>query len=119
MPDIRQTIQVQIEGAAAIARLKREGRALMDIDEAKQTPAQKARLTAVLKELTPLENRQDEVDAELARLRQLQEEERHAPTTGGAGAGPLRAPAGRRFEQLFPSYAASMDGWTTPGEFLH
>lgn len=89
---INELIQAEKENAAAIAKLKKEGRALNAIPatatpatattpEVKaRTPEQAARFTAIFTELDALEETQAEIAAELVIAHRLQEAERHAPT---------------------------------------
>ena len=77
--NLKQLIQAEIEGKAAIAKAKREGRDLMAL--ATRTPEQDARLTAVFAELTALENTQETIEANLANARRLQDDERHSPAS--------------------------------------
>lgn len=72
--NLKQLIQAEIDGKAAIARAKREGRDLMAV--ADRTPEQAARLDAVFKDLDALEEKQASIEADLARARRLQQEER-------------------------------------------
>lgn len=76
--NIKQLIQAEIEGKAAIAKAKKEGRDLMAIKE--RTPDQEARLSAVFAELDALEETQATIEADLVRARRLQEDERAQPT---------------------------------------
>lgn len=75
---IKQLIQDEAESKAAIAKAKKEGRDLMALKE--PTAEQKARLEAVFAELTALEEAHDAIEANLAKARRLQDDERHAPT---------------------------------------
>ena len=72
--NLKQLIQAEIDGKAAMARAKREGRDLMAV--ADRTPEQAARLDAVFKDLDALEEKQASIEADLARARRLQQEER-------------------------------------------
>lgn len=76
--NIKQLIQAEIEGKAAIAKAKKEGRDLMAIAE--RTPEQAARLTAVFKELDALEAAQAGIEQDLVNARRLQDDQRAQAT---------------------------------------
>lgn len=81
--NLKQLIQAQADGLAAIAKLRREGRELFALET--RTPEQDARLKAVLgTELTALENAQETIESNLATARRLQDEERKAPAAATA-----------------------------------
>lgn len=76
--NLKQLIQAEIEGKAAIRKAKSEGNALMAV--ASPTPEQKTQLAAKVAELDALEDKQAEIEANLALARRLQNDERNAPT---------------------------------------
>ena len=76
--NIKQLIQDEADNRAAQAKVKKEGRDLMALKE--PTAEQKARLEAVMTELTALEEKGEEIAANLARARRLQDDERRAGT---------------------------------------
>lgn len=76
--NIKQLIQAEIEGKAAIAKAKKEGRDLMAIAE--RTPEQAARLTAVFRELDALEAAQAGIEQDLVNARRLQDDQRAQAT---------------------------------------
>jgi len=80
MKNIKQLIQDEADTKAAVAKLKKEGRALNAIAAAERTPEQAARFTAVFTELDALEEKQEAIAADLVIARRLQDDERHAPT---------------------------------------
>lgn len=74
---LKQLIQAEIEGKAAIRKAKAEGNALMALDS--PTAEQAAQLKAKVAELDALEAKQSEIEADLALARRLQDTERNAP----------------------------------------
>jgi len=76
--NIKQLLQDEADNKAAIRKAKKEGRELNALVE--PTPEQTTRLSAVLAELDALEAKQDTIDADLARARRLQDDERTAPS---------------------------------------
>lgn len=85
--NIKELIQAEIEGKAAIAKLKKEGRALNALKPptetkaaGERTPEQEARFTAVFAELDALEEKQAEIEANLVIARRLQDDERQSAT---------------------------------------
>ena len=77
--NIKQLLQDEADGKAAIAKAKKEGRALMAIAEDKRTPEQAVRFIAVFAELDALEDAQAGIEANLVKARRLQDEERQTP----------------------------------------
>jgi HK97 family phage major capsid protein len=73
---IKQLIQDEADTKAAIAKLKKEGRALNAIEGTARTPEQAARFTALFTELDALEDKAETIAAELVIARRLQEDER-------------------------------------------
>jgi len=76
MKNIKQLIQDEADTKAAIAKLKKEGRALNAVAE--RTPEQGARFTAVFAELDALEEKAETIAADLVIARRLQDDERHS-----------------------------------------
>ncbi len=75
---LKALIQAEIDGKAAIRKAKKEGNDLMAVEA--PTPEQKAALVAKVKELDALEAAQEQIEADLAVARRLQDAERHNPT---------------------------------------
>lgn len=75
---LKQLIQAEIDGKAAIAKAKKEARELFAVDA--RTPEQEASLKAALSALDALEDKQAEIEANLATARRLQDEERRQGT---------------------------------------
>jgi len=80
MKNIKQLIQDETETRAAIAKAKKEGRALNAIAEKDRTPEQAARFTALFVELDALDEKAERIAADLVTARRLQDDERHSGT---------------------------------------
>ena len=73
--NIKHLIQAEAESKAAIGKLKKEGRELSALEA--PTDEQKSRLKAILStDLTALEEQHEEIEANLAAARRLQDDER-------------------------------------------
>jgi len=70
---LKQLIQAEIEGKAAIAKAKKDARDLFAIEA--RTPEQETALKAAMKAIDALEDAQAEIEANLAIARKLQAEE--------------------------------------------
>lgn len=75
---LKQLIQAEVEGKAAIASAKKAARDLFALDA--RTPEQETALKAALKSIDALEDAQAGIDANLAIARRLQDEERAQAT---------------------------------------
>lgn len=82
---LKELIQAEIEGKAAIAKAKKEGRDLMAVAVKDRTPEQATRLEAVFKELDALEAKQAGIETDLANARRLQDDERALATRADVG----------------------------------
>jgi len=71
---LKQLIQAEIEGKAAIAKAKKDARDLFAIEA--RTPEQETALKAAMKAIDQLEDAQAEIEANLAIARKLQADER-------------------------------------------
>ena len=71
---LKQLIQAEVEGKAAIAQAKKAARDLFAMEA--RTPEQDAALKAAMKNIDGLEDAQAGIEANLAIARRLQEEER-------------------------------------------
>jgi len=77
---INELIQAEKDNAAAITKLKKEGRTLDAIVAKDRTPEQGTRFAAILPELSALEDARDEIVANLEISKRLQDTERHSTT---------------------------------------
>lgn len=75
---LKQLIQAEAEGKAAIAKAKKEARELFAIEA--RTPEQETALKAAIKAIDTLEDKQSEIEANLVIARRLQDEERGQAT---------------------------------------
>ena len=90
MKKIKQLVQSEIETKAAIAKIKKEARALSAVET--PTAEQQARLTAILStDLTALEESLETIQADLVTARRLQDDERHEITGALLSVGPDHA----------------------------
>ncbi len=80
MKNIKQLLQDEADNKKAVAKLKKEGRALNAIADKDRTPEQTARFTALFAELDALDDQAETIAASLVIARRLQDEERHSGT---------------------------------------
>lgn len=100
---LKELIQAEIEGKAAIAAKKKEARDLFAM--ATRTPEQEASLKAAMTALDALETKQAEIEANLVIARRLQAEERAQATTVQVGQNRAElAPWGPEVSASAPAY---------------
>lgn len=110
--DIRHCRQDIADLNAVMATIRVEGRGLMESGDTKSP-----KLIELLATLDAHSKTAAELATEFAHFEKLQDEERRAPTTGGAAAAGLVAP-GRQWAQLFGAQTLTAGGWNNREEFF-